>query len=663
MIRFESLELNNFGPYKGSQSVSFPDDSGVVVVYGDNMRGKTSLLNAFRYTLYGKVLGRGSREYGLKKMENWEAAEEGRFGFETELKFTVGESEYELSRSFEPAGDWKGPEPDESDYGEEVFLRKNGRTLSSKERSRELGRIMPERVSRFFLFDGELLQQYEELVRDESKMGYRIKQAIERILGVPILESTRGHMRQLKEEAEEKLSNAAQKNRKTEELGTQLQNAQDNRQYQEEEIEHIEGTLDELRQQKEEYEEELRQIDKYSDLLEERDQVQKEIESIDDRLEKVEERLRESLSAGWLGVLDANLKERLTDVRTELRQREEVSGKLNSRRRRLNELQDALDQEECPTCGRTVADQDAGVLREEISELKRNIEKLKEAQGESSRNLAELRAERDWLERVLERSNPDKLHRLAEERAELLVDRSQKKERIRDIDSEFDELDRSEVREIKSQYEKTVKKIGNYEEALDEQREKWEEADNAVERLNRKLEKIGEVGLREYKRRKGRYDDLHALFDQAVSEYRDKLRSEVEREATDLFLKLTTEPEYEGLQINDNYGLTIIHESGDTIPVRSAGAEHVVALALMGALQRNAPLRGPIVMDSPFGRLDQKHTRNVVSTLPDMAEQTMLLVFRSELSPEIIRETLGADLYTEYEMQRETARHTELVEV
>lgn len=38
----------------------------------------------------------------------------------------------------------------------------------------ELGRIMPETVSRFFLFDGELLQQYEELLRNESEMGRQI---------------------------------------------------------------------------------------------------------------------------------------------------------------------------------------------------------------------------------------------------------------------------------------------------------------------------------------------------------------------------------------------------------------------------------------------------------------------------------------------------------
>ena len=82
-----------------------------------------------------------------------------------------------------------------------------------------------------------------------------------------------------------------------------------------------------------------------------------------------------------------------------------------------------------------------------------------------------------------------------------------------------------------------------------------------------------------------------------------------------LFLSMTTEKEdFTGLTINEGYGLTIRHRDGRAEEARSAGAEHVVALALMGALQRNAPLRGPIVMDSPFGRLDEDHTANVVRT-------------------------------------------------
>lgn len=73
-----------------------------------------------------------------------------------------------------------------------------------------------------------------------------------------------------------------------------------------------------------------------------------------------------------------------------------------------------------------------------------------------------------------------------------------------------------------------------------------------------------------------------------------------------------------------------------------------MALSLMGALQRNAPLRGPIVMDSPFGRLDEMHTTKIVQALPNMASQLMLLVYESELDPKDARNQLKGKLKKEY---------------
>jgi DNA sulfur modification protein DndD len=93
-------------------------------------------------------------------------------------------------------------------------------------------------------------------------------------------------------------------------------------------------------------------------------------------------------------------------------------------------------------------------------------------------------------------------------------------------------------------------------------------------------------------------------------------------------------------------------------PCDSAGAEHIVALSLMGALQRNAPLRGPIVMDSPLGRLDETHTTKVVQSLPNMASRVMLLVYESELDPKDVRNRLQSSLKKEYRIVRRSARHS-----
>ena len=163
------------------------------------------------------------------------------------------------------------------------------------------------------------------------------------------------------------------------------------------------------------------------------------------------------------------------------------------------------------------------------------------------------------------------------------------------------------------------------------------------------------------RRRRDLSAELHRLFDEAVVVYREQLRKRVEADATRHFRALTTEQDYEGLRINDSYGLTIVHRDGTDIPVRSAGAEHVVALSLMGALQNNAPLRGPIVIDSPFGRLDSGHTRNIVRALPSMARQVALLVYEDELPPKLARDELKGKLRREWFLERRSARHTELV--
>ena len=53
-MNIDRVELLNFGPYFGSQSVSLGVGAQpLVVIHGENMSGKTSFLNALRWGLYG----------------------------------------------------------------------------------------------------------------------------------------------------------------------------------------------------------------------------------------------------------------------------------------------------------------------------------------------------------------------------------------------------------------------------------------------------------------------------------------------------------------------------------------------------------------------------------------------------------------------------------
>ncbi len=54
MLKFTSMTVNNFGPYEGEQTIDFGDGDGVTLIWGDNGHGKTTLLNLFRYALFGR---------------------------------------------------------------------------------------------------------------------------------------------------------------------------------------------------------------------------------------------------------------------------------------------------------------------------------------------------------------------------------------------------------------------------------------------------------------------------------------------------------------------------------------------------------------------------------------------------------------------------------
>ncbi|MCP2775323.1 hypothetical protein, partial [Salmonella enterica] len=70
----------------------------------------------------------------------------------------------------------------DDDYAVDYYLEKDANVLGPQQAEAELKRILPEQISRFFLFDGELLLEYEDLLSSETDMGRRISEAIERIL-------------------------------------------------------------------------------------------------------------------------------------------------------------------------------------------------------------------------------------------------------------------------------------------------------------------------------------------------------------------------------------------------------------------------------------------------------------------------------------------------
>lgn len=355
MLSIRSISLTDFGPFKDEQRIEFPADAGVSIIYGENMRGKTTLLNAIRYALFGKVMTRGATQIALHQIGNWEtASEKGKYGFKIVLEFEHEGSKYELTREHRPRAGVSKPKAD-VDYQQDCFLRKDGTVLGPDQRDSELARIMPETVSRFFLFDGELLQQYEELLRNESDMGRNIKEAIERILGVPILTNGRSDLSELAKDAQKREAKAAQKNQKTQSLGNQHEALLKQRDGLQEETDRLKKELEASKISKASKEEELRNTERTKALLDERGRLQEDITNAETRLKEKDDRRKELLTVAWKGLLSSRIRATRESLEQDL-----ISSRDTHRRALISadmaeKLRKALDDGECSTCGQELS--------------------------------------------------------------------------------------------------------------------------------------------------------------------------------------------------------------------------------------------------------------------------------------------------------------------
>jgi DNA sulfur modification protein DndD len=543
---------------------------------------------------------------------------------------------------------------DGGDYKEGTILRKDGNVLGPEERKRELAHIMPEGVSRFFLFDGELLREYEELLKEGSQVGEEIKEAIEQILGVPILKNARKDLKALHEEARKEVQRELKKSKEGQQMAAQLEDLAAHRQHHEEEIKRLQDERDELLEEKGKIDEFMNQYQQAREKLAERRRLTGEIKKIEEEIEQKREKLKEEMSSAWKGMLGDSIKTARTEVQNKLgehRQRQAAAETVAL-------IQKALDDDECSICGQSLSEEAMERLNEKLSDAQQTAGSTLNEEDEAfyTEVSSLLNAfDVDTGSVALAKSLHDDIQSLEIRRYNKEDELEELKDQTIDVEDKESEINAKDERR-----ESIIEELSILRKGIEDEREELRKKEETTRKLEERQINYDDEDLEAAQLKRDTYIDLHSLFDTGVAAYRDRLREKVEADASSLFTKLSHEDDYTGLSINENYGLSVLLENGETISARSSGEGQVVALSLMGALQNNAPLQGPIIMDSSFTRLDGRHKKNVVKALPEMSSQVMLLVFEDELAPEITRSQLPEHLRAEYDMVRETATHTRL---
>jgi DNA sulfur modification protein DndD len=374
-MKLIDVTIHNFGPYYGEQRIEFGDKHPVIVIHGENMRGKSSLLNSIRWVLYGRALNRFGQRMNLLSLLNWDAAQENDWTMQVVLNFKVEDTLYSLTRAIQPKKALVIPTKD-SDFEEKIYLRKGNNHLNPDEAQTEINRIIPETISRFFLFDGELLNEYEVLLSQVEKQSTVIKESIEQILGVPSMSNAISDLKINLREAVSRQHILAKKDRAAKSFAQEASDLEN-------EIDIIEFDLSEIIKQKEDKTIEAKKL---NDELQKTAGIEVDAKRLDDYEKRVadltseEKQLTEEkrikLADSWQELLQPKIQNQLKEMENIRDQQISRMRNRESIRSKLNNLQSLLDDRRCPTCGQTVLNVDTVELEKSRVYLEKQLFEL-----------------------------------------------------------------------------------------------------------------------------------------------------------------------------------------------------------------------------------------------------------------------------------------------
>ena len=657
-MKLQEIVIHNFMPYKDKQKIEFPqhETQNVVLLFGDNMRGKTSFLNSIRWGFYGLALGRHMRLIPRVNLVNSIAASEDNWTMSIVLKFSHEGKQYELRRQINKKEHVSIPKND-GDFEELIGLKIDNQVINGDSIINEINQVTPEEISRFFLFDGELLQEYENLLLEQDPQGEKIKAHIEQALGVPALVNGKNEFSKLLTDAR-RIQTRDAKNSSEAKTYAEQQRINEAKQITlEKDIQDLEIQQRDVQKKIDDIEEELKNTEAVQRKKFELDTLKVQLKKVEEQLAYDADEQRKLFQSAWKDVLFKGVEPLVADLQLK---RNSLMSAANNKvvlDSKISELQKSLTKTICPTCTQTIPQRELDVITTKIEELK--------AEADLSlvdlNDVTNINIQIDKLNKVKSHNECSRICELVSKRTKAQVEIIKIETQIDEIEEEIRGFDTEQIMRQRDKKDRFGNQLFKLECDIKETKFQQNKLSEAQAHISTLISKSSGSQGQASTIRVDLYQNLEALFKAGIDELRDALRVQVAEFASSAFKQLTTEKTYAGLEINNNYGLSIIDHTGNVLKERSAGAEQIVALSLIDGLNKTARKSGPIVMDTPLGRLDPNHRSNVLKYLPKMAEQVVLLVHEGEIDPSRDLSNFAERIGARYQIQRISATESRIV--
>ena len=625
-MQFHRMNMRNWYIFKGEQELVFPKEglANIMVIFGENGFGKTSLQNAVRWCLYGESLNRQGTEVKPEDIINSSAFQDGETEFEVVLEFTVDNEDYELTRSCKLR---VGQSPEIT-----VLLRKGAHVIPGGSVSDEIEAVMPKQISQFMLFDGETLQEFEDLVsREGSPQARLIKENIERALGIPVFKRAEVELQNLNKVLNKERSKDVAAKKSFENLNSTVNLLETDMDSLKKELSLLHDQLKKNRDEVAVLERKVNERAKEVGLAAQRDSLITEANDNAKLISANKEELKVENSGCWKFVLAQTLQPNIQHLEDQIKSLNTRITQIQGTQSKIYGLEKSVESDICDQCGHTLTEQEKNGLKEQITTLKEDFIDLLPLQE----TLKDYELQVMSIGRLADEESPVKIMtKLTKE----ILSKTKRNYQIQnekwELDNKLLAFDKGQAQNDNKQLLLRSEEIGQLENKIELKEKSISDTDHKIKEIKSRPEwkKATEGSGSAMLAEKG--DKILLVFQEAMGLYRESMRLKIEKRASETFRMLTTEPDFNQLELNEAYGLYLI--AGGERVARSAGVEQIVALSLIESLNHLGRRKGPMFMDTPAGRLDKKHRENIMEYLPKVVTQLVILAHSGELEEDNI---------------------------
>lgn len=639
-MKLLSLKLLNFRPFFGEHRLMFAksNDRNITVIHGNNGAGKTALLNAFTWVLYEKFTAALSSPESLV---NRRAIAEAKVGATVncwvEVGFEHDGKQYRLKRSCEARKTKDGAESSRNELFMQ-FCGDDGRWLSlpnSQKPEDVIVRILPKSLHQYFFFDGERIEQ---IWRSDKRP--EIAEATKKLLGVESIDRALKHLNQARRTLEEELGGIG--DAETQQLLAQKKQSEQDAEQIHYRLLEIDQELSAQVQLKQQYAQKLLELSEVEQFQRQRDLLQEQERELRDRLQECKKTLKRAISTRGYTVFLPPIAEQFRAIIKEREQRGELPADIKQ-----TFVEDLLDRQRC-ICG---AELHEGTTHREA--VKAWLQKAGLAEVEA----ATYRVDAQVNE--LERQTEDFWREVDQAQATIL----QTKQRLAQIDQELDTISeqlrqspREDIRQLQQRLDAAEQKVEGLTLEKGQCQEKQARREADVKQFAKQIKdrKLNQGKQRLAQRRIDAAQDAIDRLKQLKANQDVVFREQLEEQIAKLYAEISFKPYVP--RLSDKYELSLIEdmEGQDSIVGASTGENQILSLAFIGSIIERVRewsqvglVMGPdsstfpIVMDSPFGSLDEIYRRQVARLLPALADQVIVMATQTQWRGEVEEEMLS----------------------